>query len=228
VPTSAQSRARRDRAIVIAGSAVGHLVVLVLIGLNAPQVQRVFIEDDPVRDPPPVVIDLYRPPPPPRQVKRTSVASPLPSPVRPRPVAPQAPPPAIAPLPMAPVAKPVPAPPATPPPTGAGSGGAAIWPDRPEGELREALRRSVVGCANQDAVGLTRRERENCDEKLGKGAKDAPFIPAPMAAAKRERFDAAAARKDVARRRKEGAVPSGVSRDNAGGTRTDGIGMLDY
>jgi hypothetical protein len=84
-----------------------------------------------------------------------------------------------------------------------------------------------VGCANRNAVGLTRREREACDDRGGAGAGQAAFIEPPMDPDKRRAWDAAAARKALARRRKEGAVPPGVNPgDNAGGTRTNGIGIL--
>lgn len=232
MPIPAVSRARRTRALVIAGSTVGHVLVLVLIGLNAPGVRRVLVErQEP--PPPPFVVELYEPPPPPppRETPKTQVAAPapspaqprpltapLPSPARPRPVAPQAPPAPIAPLPMEPAPRP-PAPPAAAPApvTGAGSG-AAIAPFGPAGgDLRNALRQTSPGCANEEAVGLNRRERETCTDRLGKGAKDAPFVQAPMARAKREAFDAAAARKDRNRDWREGGVPSGIQGDGLGG-----------
>ncbi len=80
---------------------------------------------------------------------------------------------------------PVPGPSAPPagsgaPPAGAGGGGAAgrdftvqrdgISPGPlpgAEGGLRAALRRSGVGCANQDAVKLTKAERDKCLERAG-------------------------------------------------------------
>lgn len=221
MPTTAISRASRNRALIVAGSAVGHVAFLIILGLSSPTVREIFVDDSP--PPPPVVVELYRPPPPPREARRTAVRSPAPSPARPRFVAPQAPPAAVAPLPMAPVQK-APAPPAATPPRTGGGSGTAIWPDRPEGELREALRRSVVGCANGEAVGLTRRERERCNERLGEGAKDAPFIPAPMAAAKRAGFDAAAAAKTRKREWRERAVPVGIDpRANAGGGSPAGL-----
>lgn len=77
--------------------------------------------------------------------------------------------------------------------------------------LREALRRSPVGCANADAVILDKAERERCMEVFGKGAKDAPFIPPPMTADKRRAFDAAAARKEANRRYREGNIPAGTT-----------------
>lgn len=77
--------------------------------------------------------------------------------------------------------------------------------------LREALRRSAVGCANADTVILDKAERERCMEVFGEGAKDAPFIPPPMAPDKRRAFDAAAARKEANRRYREGNIPAGTT-----------------
>lgn len=85
-----------------------------------------------------------------------------------------------------------------------------------------------MGCANQEAVGLTRRERETCDDAFDQGSRRTAEIAAPIDPSKRAAWGAAAARKDLARRRKEGAVPPGIDpTNNAGGTRTGGIGILD-
>ena len=53
--------------------------------------------------------------------------------------------------------------------------------------LRNALRRGAVGCANPTL--LSKAEREACLEKLGAGAKDAPFIPPPIAKDKLRGFE---------------------------------------
>ena len=60
------------------------------------------------------------------------------------------------------------------------------------GDLRAALRRSGVGCANGRAVGLNREERERCAERLGAHALDTPFLPAPIDPGKRAHYDAVA------------------------------------
>lgn len=86
-------------------------------------------------------------------------------------------------------------------------------PAPPPADLRQALRRGAVGCGN--LALLSREEREACQEKLGAGAKDAPFIAAPIAADKKGEFDKAAARNRAKWRQREGAmsapVPSGPS-----------------
>lgn len=83
----------------------------------------------------------------------------------------------------------------------------------PEG-LRNALRRSAVGCANPER--LTRAEREACLERLGAGAKDAPFIEPPMSRDKRMAFDRAAASKEAYRKYKEGNLPVGTTQRDGG------------
>jgi hypothetical protein len=75
-------------------------------------------------------------------------------------------------------------------------------------EVRASLRLGRVGCANADALNLTRAEREACDEQFASGAKDAPFIAPAMSAAKRAELQAAGARKDALMRARE--TPLGV------------------
>ena len=79
-------------------------------------------------------------------------------------------------------------------------------------DLRRALRGSV-GCSNLEL--LSKAEREDCQEKLGAGAKDAPFIPPPIAADKLKAWEADAARKRAKWKAREApmpqAVPSGPS-----------------
>lgn len=88
---------------------------------------------------------------------------------------------------------------------------AAVGPPPPVSPgLREALRRSPVGCANADAVILDKAERERCMQVFGKGAMDAPFIPPPMAPDKRRAYDAAAARKEADRRYRGANSPTGT------------------
>lgn len=74
--------------------------------------------------------------------------------------------------------------------------------------LRNALRRGAVGCANPTLLSKT--EREACLEKLGAGAKDAPFIEPPMSREKRAAFDEAAAKKEAYRRYKGQNIPPGT------------------
>lgn len=195
------------RAGIVAASVAGHVLVFALIGLGAPGVRERFVPEE-YR---PMAVDLVRPPSPPRAAPPAPPERPAP-PSRARPreaLLPRDIP--VQPLPLAPVPRPrVPAPPA--PAAGGGSGGATPGPGAtaPGGDLRGALRGSTVGCANRGAVGLNRREIEACDERLGTGAKDAPWIAAPLGRDKRDRYDAAAARKERDRKWREGAVPVGI------------------
>ena len=75
----------------------------------------------------------------------------------------------------------------------------------PPADLRQALRRGAAGCANPAL--LSPEEREACEERLGAGAKDAPFFQPPMDPRKRQAFDEAAAKKEAYQRYKRGNVP---------------------
>jgi hypothetical protein len=85
----------------------------------------------------------------------------------------------------------------------------APLPEGPKADIRASLRKSPVGCANADSVGLTRAERDLCDEALGKGAKTAIFPGLGLAADKQAAFDAAAARKEADRRYREAPAVAG-------------------
>lgn len=112
----------------------------------------------------------------------------------------------------------------------------APLPEGPRGDLRTALRGSSVGCAHRDGVGLNRREREHCDERLGAGVATARrFDEAPMEGGKRAAFDQQAQAQAAARRYREAPMGPGVdhrSRDGLGKAKdipwvmgdTDGIG----
>ncbi|MBI5938894.1 MAG: hypothetical protein HY859_00545 [Caulobacterales bacterium] len=213
---SATTRRRIGRTAIVAVSLVAHGVALALLGLTTPalrEVRRV--------NPPAVSLDLWIPAPADQSSQR---ARPVPSsPPRPRHVASSAPASDIQPLPLAPSR------PASPPAATAGVHPAPL-PGQAGGDvLRQALRGSPVGCANKDAVGLTRREREACADAYGKRSVETADIAAPLDPARRAEWDAVAARKATIRRRKEGPVPPGINpADNAGGTRTNGIGLLGY
>jgi hypothetical protein len=102
------------------------------------------------------------------------------------------------------------APPAPPAPKAPPSLHPAPQPEGPKGDMRTALRQGEPGCANPDAVGLNRAERDLCSETFGKGAKTAPFLGLGLAADKQRLFDAAAAQKEADYRYKHAPVPSGV------------------
>ena len=64
-------------------------------------------------------------------------------------------------------------------------------------EVRAALRHSYVGCADRDVVGLNRAERDLCDERFGKGARDAKFAGLGLSPEKQRLLDAASTRRTV-------------------------------
>ncbi len=112
----------------------------------------------------------------------------------------------------------------------------APLPEGPKGDLRAALRGSGIGCANEPAVGLNRREQERCQERWGQAARTAPvYAEAPIDPRKRAAFDQVAAGQAAYRRYLESPMAPGVdhrSRDGLGRAKeipfvmgdTDGIG----
>lgn len=201
---------RRRRTVVAGLSALGHLAVFALIGLQAPQIRQMILPDPPhfeVQLSPPL-----RPAPPDHQTSKAAA----PSPVKPRLTPP--PPASVPTLALSPV------PPADKPRGGIGVRSApAPLPAPPGSDLKTALRGFSPGCRMRDAVGLTRAERDACDEKLGRGASTAPYIQAPMDPAKRAAFDAQAAKDERYRKYKEGNVPPGVTPGSEPGKNT-GLG----
>jgi hypothetical protein len=95
----------------------------------------------------------------------------------------EAPPPEV---PSAPIAPPAASGANAPsPPAGAG---AAAGPD-----LRLALRHGVLGCAN--SAGMSRADRERCDEQLGRGAAQVPAMAIALEPRIRAYYDAVAVAK---------------------------------
>lgn len=189
----------RWRLPILVVSGMTHVALLGFLALRHPELHSYA--------PPPVfeveVVPRFLPSPSERAAPNETAAQ---RPLRPRQARRLAPESTVTPLltPAAPVPSRSPADQAGAPATGAPAAPA------PSG-LREALRRSAVGCANADAVILDKAERERCMEVFGKGAKDAPFIPPPMAPDKRRAFDAAAARKEANRRYRESNIPAGTT-----------------
>lgn len=213
------SRGQTRRAAIVAASLVGHGLVLLVLGLTArppPTVRMSGPEVVPLE----IWMSTRTPVRRPLRTRVPAMASPL-SPRRAAPVDPSADAPALT--------LPLPPGPAGPSPGASGGAHPAPLPAPDRDGLRQALRGSPVGCGNRDLVGLTRREREACDEAYARGREGDPFIEPPMDARKRAAFDAEAARKARIRKRKEAPPPPGVNpSDNAGGTKTNGIGILGY
>lgn len=171
---------RRLGATAVVVSIAVHAVVLVLLARHAP---TLFVPRELAGPPEPIipVIIMPRAPPP----VPGSGSKPEPIRLHRRQLRPQAEPP-----PMAPLVLPSKAEAAPPPRPGPAARRATVQPS-PAARLGEVLRASSIGCANPST--LSPAERERCDERLGRGAKDAPVIPAPIDPAKRARYDAARA-----------------------------------
>jgi hypothetical protein len=193
--------AKRRRTIwAVAASITAHLAVILVVAAQRP---ILMMPPEDLGPPPPIIPILILPKTPPPTTGRPAPINPIRLHRRPQrfipPEAPTAPiaPPAPAP---APPASPSRAPPALHP---------APQPEGPKGDVRTALRQSEVGCANQQAVGLNRAERDLCDEKFGKGAKTAPFLGLGLAADKQRVLDAAGAQREADYKYKHGnSVPS--------------------
>lgn len=217
--TVVTSRRRAGRAAIITASLLAHGLVLVLLGLSTPGLREVRLSD-----PRAVEVELLAATPAFEASHHSRPIAAVPSSAAPRRLAASAPPAAIPALPFAPA----PTRPASPA-VAAGPHPEPL-PGQARGDaVRQALRGSPVGCGNRDVVGLTRREREACDDAFGRRSVQTADIAAPIDPASRAAWDAAARRKEISRRRKEGPPPPGIDpTNNAGGTKTTGIGILDY
>lgn len=188
--------------LVVTASVVAHAGVLALLALKSPHFDMQAI--------PPATFEVTVVPRlvPPERLRETRREPPSPS----RPLVPRR---LLAPDEETPVAPLV-----TPSAPGVEGRGANLHPapnpPGPKDQLRNALRAGAPGCANADSVILNKAERENCLERLGRGAKDAPFIEPPMSRDKRMAFDKAAARKQTYRDYKEANMPSGVTQRDGG------------
>jgi len=100
-------------------------------------------------------------------------------------------------LPVRPVALPAPkpAPALAPPDTPVQARPTQALPSPPADAIRATLR-TTLGC---NSAALSRDERVRCQEQLGRGAHDDPFLAAPISGDKRAAYDAAGAAKLAAR-----------------------------
>lgn len=196
-------RALRSRTIRIAGaSAAAHALVLAAIWVQAPRLVAPEQDAGPPQPIIPVLILPRTPPPeaggPPAPIRlhrRRQRFSPEESPVAPL-VTPQAPRAA---------AEPGPSPRALPSPD-----------DAVATNARQALRGGLIGCANADALGLSREEREKCENRLAEGAGEAEFPGLGIEEDKDSAFARAAARKS-ANRRYRGTPPTPPVAQSRGG-----------
>ena len=77
-------------------------------------------------------------------------------------------------------------------------------PPSPSADAVRATLRTTLGC---NAATLSRDERTRCQERLGRGAHDDPFLAAPISGDKRAAYDAAGAAKLAARSVLEHPIP---------------------
>lgn len=214
----------RRRATILAGSLLLHVVLLAWLALPA----RPFLENLIADDVSTVTVDLIRPErdeqPRPRPAAATQATAPSP----------------VLPFQVRQPARPAPAgvPTLSVPAAGVARPGTAIrpapLPGDAAGDLRSALRTST-GCISADAVGLTRREREKCDERFG-AAKPKGDPLSGMSAAKRRELEAQGAAQEAYRRYLDAPMAPGVdhrSKDQPGtmkeipfvlGAEQDGLG----
>ena len=194
---------RRRTTWAIAGSALAHLAVLVVVLLQRPTLPPPAYE--PAGPPQPIIPILLMPRTPPV----TAGGVPRPNAVRlhqrpprnqpaPAPVAPLfIPPPKPADLPsQAPAARTPPAPAAL-----------ATPPDAVRATLRTTL-----GCAEAQAVGLSQSERERCAERFGGGAREAAYLAPALSPAKRAALDQEAATRDARKASIDRPIPPGANR----------------
>jgi len=201
-----QTATRRRTTWAVAASASAHVAVLIVLLLQRTTLAIPIGDSGPPQPIIPILIMPRTPPaagrfaPAPIRLHRRPQPF-LPPQVEPAPIAPPAPP--------APAAAPV-------APRGPPALHPAPMPEGPKGDVRTALRAGAPGCANRDAVGLTRAERDLCDEKFGKGAKDAQFAGLGLSPDKQRLFDAASAKKEAYRRYKEGQPTPGIVGGDSG------------
>jgi hypothetical protein len=193
-----QTARRRRTTAAVALSVVAHLAVVTALGLYSP----VLRAPEEAGGPPLAIIPLLlmpRTPPPP-----TGVGT-RPQPVRLHQralrVAPSA-------LPVAPL--PVPEAPKAAAPSPPGPVAVAPAPIAPPGQVRLTLR-TAIGCANPDAAGLSREEREACDRRLAVGAKGAPYLGMGLDRGKQGVLDSAASVNEAQQRSRRAPLPAGVS-----------------
>jgi len=205
-----ETAVRRRTTWAAAASVLAHLAVVIVLLSQKMTLVVPMGESGP---PPAIIPILIVPKTPPAAAGKLAKPSPIRLHRRPQPFLPPE-------VPTAPIAPPE-IRPAAPAPAQA-PGPVALHPsplpEGPKGDVRTALRQGTPGCANRDAVGLNRAERELCDEKFGKGAKDAAFAGLGLSPDKQKLLDAAGARKDADRKYREAqgaASPSAAQSDES-------------
>jgi hypothetical protein len=197
-----QTARRRQTTWAIGASLIAHLAVGVFLLAQHPTLRMQESEQGPPQAIIPILLVPRTPPP---TTGKVAPSQPIRLHRRPQPFVP----PDVTPAPIAP---PSPSAAATAPlsPKTVPAFHPAPMPEGPKGDVRTGLRQSAVGCANQQAVGLNRAERDLCDERLGKGAKDTAFAGLGLAPDKLKSFDAIAAKKEADKAYKDTYGPAGM------------------
>lgn len=199
----AAGRSLRGYGIVVA-SVAAHVIVLGLVALHVP---RLRAPPAPLSGPPEAIIPVLIMP---RALPPAAEAGAAPAPLRlhrrrtrfsdePVPVAPL----------IAPAA------PSQDSETPQAAGPRSITLPRYEDTLADNARRALRGRLNCDAPGLTRAEREACNDRFARGARDAPALGLGISPEKESDLARAARRKEEDYRYKRSA-PSGVGITGSG------------
>ena len=214
---------RRRTTWAIAGSALAHLAVLVVVLLQRPTLPPPAYE--PAGPPQPIIPILLMPRTPPMTAGGVAHPNavrlhqrPPRNPSAPAPVAPLfIPPPKPADLPAqgAPVVRTAPA---------------QATPTAASDAVRATLR-TTLGCAEAQVVGLSQSERERCAERLGRGARDTAYLAPALSPAKRAALDEEAATREARKAAIDRPIPPGANRteptDYDGEPYTSGAGAPD-
>ena len=189
---------RRLYATATALSLAVHAVVLTALWLHSPRLVRPHEDAGPPEPIIPILILPRTPPPAPGSGRK-------PEPIRlhRRQLHRELPPSPVAPL----VTPLVETPPATTTEKPSAQPRVTVQP-APAAELSDVLRHSALGCANPSI--LSRDERVACEERLGRGAGEAAYLPPAMDRAKQAGLEAAGAARDRNLRLREAPMPTGV------------------
>nr|MEA2798828.1 hypothetical protein [Phenylobacterium sp.] len=192
-----QTVRRRRTSWAVAASIAAHLGVLIAVLSQRPTLR---IPVEPGGPPEAIIPLLILPRTPPPAAGRGARPAPIQLHRRQRRSLPEAPP--VAPL-VTPTARP--AEPQAPAPASAAVR-ASPQPAPPSDAVRATLR-TTLGCTEARVAGLTQDDRANCLERLGRGAREAAYLPPALSADKRALLDQAGAAKLAQKLAAERAAP---------------------
>ncbi|WP_372786969.1 hypothetical protein [Phenylobacterium sp.] len=182
----------------VAASIAAHLGLLIAVLLQKPTLR---IPAEPGGPPEAIIPLLILPRTPPPLAGAGAKPAPIQLHRRQQRNLPDAPP--VAPL-VTPSAKPAEAPVQAPAPVALRP---SLQPAPPADPVRATLR-TTLGCSEARMAGLTPDDRANCLERLGRGAREAAYLPPVLSADKRALLDQAGAAKLAQRAAAERAAPT--------------------